>query len=183
LRAKLDARHVGQKQDVKVRRLLSLALVTAVLVSGLVVSATALGVRASVDARAVVKTAFNKTLKTSIVVDGKGRTVYMFTYDTSGKATCEQADPACPSLWPAFTTKGKPQAGPGIKASLLGTTRGARGVTQVTYNRHPLYYFAGGYGCGRDLKPGGVHGQGFYNVWWVVSPKGTVVKTPLKNCQ
>jgi predicted lipoprotein with Yx(FWY)xxD motif len=74
-------------------RLPLIALVTAVLVSGLVVSATALGGRASTEARAVVKTAFNKTLKTSIVVDGKGMTVDVFTLDTSGKATREQAGP------------------------------------------------------------------------------------------
>ena len=158
------------------KRIAILAL--AALVGGLLAS-TAVGG----GTPAVVKSAYNKTLKTAILVDGKGRTLYMFAYDTNGKATCEQADPECPKLWPAFATKGKPQAGPGVKASLLGTTRGAHGVTQVTYNRHPLYYFSGGYGCGRDLKPGGVHGQGFYNVWWVVTPKGTAVKTQLKSCQ
>jgi len=82
-----------------------------------------------------VKTAFNKTLKKSIVVDGKGRTLYLFTEDTAGKATCAAADPQCPKLWPAFATVGKPLAGKGIKASLLGTTKGAGGVQQVTYSR------------------------------------------------
>jgi predicted lipoprotein with Yx(FWY)xxD motif len=100
----------------------------------------------------------------------------MLTEDTHGKATCEQADPQCPSLWPALTTKGKPQAGPGIKASLLGTTRGAHGVTQVTYNRHPLYYWHGsGTAFPGDKKPGDVKGQGFYNVWYVLSPKGNPI--------
>lgn len=82
-----------------------------------------------------MKTAFNKTLKKSIVVDGKGRTLYLFTEDTAGKATCAAADPQCPKLWPALATVGKPLAGKGIKASLLGTTKGAGGVQQVTYSR------------------------------------------------
>jgi predicted lipoprotein with Yx(FWY)xxD motif len=162
-------------------RMLAGALVAAFLVSA-PVSATALGSGTQLGSRAVVKAAYNKTLRASIVVDGKGRTLYMFAYDTDGKATCEAADPSCPRLWPAYATKGKPLAGTGIKASLLGTTRGARGVTQVTYNRHPLYYFAGGYGCGRDTKPGGVHGQGFFEIWWVLSAKGSPVRTHLKSC-
>ena len=129
------------------------------------------------SAPAVVKSAFNKTLKKSIVVDGKGRTLYLFTEDTAGKATCAAADPQCPKLWPAFATVGKPLAGKGIKASLLGTTKGAGGVQQVTYNRHPLYYFAGIYPGAGDRKPGDVKGQAFYGVWYVLSPKGTTIKT------
>jgi predicted lipoprotein with Yx(FWY)xxD motif len=158
-----------------------LAALVAVVLAGAVVAATALGAPARTEARAVVKVAFNKKLKTSILVDGKGRTLYMFTEDPPGKATCAAADPACPTLWPAYATTGKPAAGAGIKASLLGTTKGAKGVTQVVYNRHPLYYWAGYGGLKGDTKPGQVNGQGFYGVWYVLSPKGTKITTPLKS--
>ena len=156
------------------RRIALVTLLAALLLSGLVVSATAVGGQTAPSSRAVVKTAFNKTLKKTIVVDGSGRTVYMFTADTGGTATCAAADPDCPKVWPAFTSTGKPLAGKGINASLLGTTKGAGGKQQVTYNRHPLYYFHGGFDAGRgDKKPGDVKGQGFVVSWYVLSPKGT----------
>lgn len=44
--------------------------------------------------------------------------------------------------------KGKPHAGTAVRASLLGTTKRKDGKLEVTYNRHPLYYFVG------DRKPG-----------------------------
>ena len=160
------------------RRKSSLTLLTALLLSGLVVSTTALGGQSASPSRALVKVAYNETLKKSIVVDGSGRTVYMFTNDTSGKATCASEDPLCPKIWPAFTTSGKPLAGKGINASLLGTTKGAGGKQQVTYNRHPLYYYHGGFGApGADKKPGDVKGQSFIVSWYVLSPKGTPIRT------
>lgn len=148
-------------------------MLTALLLGGLIASATALGGRTASSSRAVVKVAFNKTLKKTIVVDGNGRTLYMFSYDTTGKATCAAVYPACPKVWPAFTTTGKPLAGKGIKASLLGTTRGAGGTTQVTYNRHPLYHFAGLSGVAGDKMPGDVRGQDWLQVWYVLLPNGT----------
>ena len=152
------------------RRIPLVTLFAALLLSGLVLSATAAGGPAASHSGAVVKVAFNKKLKKAIVVDGRGRTVYMFTADTGGTATCAKVDPQCPKLWPAFTSKGAPRAGKGIKASLLGTTKGAGGKTQVTYNRHPLYYYSG------DSKPGEVKGQRFYDLWYVLSPKGTPIR-------
>jgi predicted lipoprotein with Yx(FWY)xxD motif len=38
-------------------------------------------------------------------------------------------------------TKGRPVAGKGAKASLLGTTRRRDGKKQVTYDGQPLYYY------------------------------------------
>jgi predicted lipoprotein with Yx(FWY)xxD motif len=146
-------------------------LLTVLLLGGLVLSATAAGERTGSSARAVVKVAFNKELKASIVVDTTGRTVYMFTDDTkTGRPTCAHVAPSCPKLWPAFTSTGKPLAGKGINARLLGIVRGAGGVPQVTYNRHPLYRFSG------DSKPGEVHGQACLGLWYVLSPRGTPIR-------
>lgn len=101
-----------------------------------------------------------------ILVDGKGRTLYDFPPDTTGMSTCYGA---CAALWPPFTTKGKPVGGPGVRASLLGTTKRKDGRLEVTYNHHPLYYFV------TDRKPGQTTGQGvnqFGAPWWVISAAG-----------
>lgn len=153
-------------------------LLAVLLLSMLVVSSAAVGGGAVPSAGTVVKVAFNKKLKKAIVVDGSGRTVYMFTADTSGTANCTVAlDPICPKLWPPVKAQGAPVAGKGIIASKLGTTKRTDGRIQVTYNRHPLYYFSGCCGQGPgDRKPGDVRGQGYFQVWYVLSPKGTPIR-------
>jgi predicted lipoprotein with Yx(FWY)xxD motif len=102
-----------------------------------------------------------------ILVDGKGRTLYLFVADTGNKSTCNSS--ACVQYWPPVLTKGAPQAGAGVNASLLGTTKRQDGTTEVTYAGHPLYYFVS------DSKAGDVTGQGingFGGPWYVVSPSG-----------
>lgn len=159
------------------RRKSWLAVAVMLVLCGLLVSATALGGNATRSSRAAVKVAFNKKLKKKIVVDGSGRTLYMFTADTGGKPVCAQADPNCPKIWPALTTTGKPIAGKGINGSKLRVVRGAGGSRQVSYNRHPLYYFRGGFGTGAgDKKPGDTHGQAVFGAWFVLSPKGAPIK-------
>src|SRR5437868_6951394 len=120
----------------------------------------------------VVKAAYNKELKTTILVDGGGLTLYLFTADAASPNSVCTPDPSCRPLWPAL--KAPATAGPGVKASLLGTTADGK---QVTYKHHPLYYFAGGAGYGaRDKKPGQVNGENLFQVWFAVSPKGAAVK-------
>jgi predicted lipoprotein with Yx(FWY)xxD motif len=101
-----------------------------------------------------------------ILVDSKGITLYDFVQDKSTKSTCYGA---CAALWPPLITKGKPIAGHGVRASLLGTTKRKDGKLEVTYNGHPLYYFV------TDRKPGQTTGQGvnqFGAPWWVLSAAG-----------
>jgi predicted lipoprotein with Yx(FWY)xxD motif len=43
--------------------------------------------------------------------------------------------------WPAFTTTGRPTAGPGVRGSLLGAVYRPGIGEQVTYAGHPLYLF------------------------------------------
>ena len=127
----------------------------------------------------VIKAAFNTTLKQRIVVDGSGRSVYMLVLDTRGKATCTpqwKAHPLCHRVLPPVT--GKPHAGAGVDASKLGTTKRPDGTTQVTYNRHPLYYFRGGLGYGvPDRRAGDLNGQGFFRLFFVLSPQGRPITT------
>ena len=106
------------------------------------------------------------------LVDGQGRTLYLFEADTAGKSNCNRA---CTSAWPPYVSHGTPQAGTGVAGALLGTSlRGDGGGTQVTYRGHPLYYYAG------DSRPGDAAGQGlnqFGAKWYVLASSGNKIAT------
>src|SRR5579864_7554224 len=55
-----------------------------------------------------------------ILVDSRGITLYDFPPDKGTTSVCYGA---CAALWPPLLTNGKPIAGPGVHASLLGTTK------------------------------------------------------------
>jgi predicted lipoprotein with Yx(FWY)xxD motif len=80
---------------------------------------------------------------------------------------------ACASYWPPVTTSGRPRAGLGVHAALLGTTKRRDRKVEVTYAGHPLYYFAG------DMKRGDTSGQAlnqFGAEWYVLSPAGRKIE-------
>jgi predicted lipoprotein with Yx(FWY)xxD motif len=109
----------------------------------------------------------------TILVDGKGQTLYVFLHDhRSGHSTCnsECAVQWPPLLLPAGITK--PVAANGAKSSLLATTRRSNGAMQVTYKGWPLYRFA------LDTAPGETAGEGLDNLgglWYVMNPRGAVI--------
>lgn len=105
------------------------------------------------------------------LVAGNGRALYLFEADKNGKSTCTGA---CASSWPPFTVSGKPQAGMGIKQSLLGTIQRSDGTLQVTYNGHPLYFFAGDSGAGTANGEGS---KAFGAGWYVVNASGSKIDT------
>jgi predicted lipoprotein with Yx(FWY)xxD motif len=107
----------------------------------------------------------------TILVDGSGRTLYLFERDTTSKSTCAGS---CATDWPPLTTTGSAKASGQTKASMLGTTRRADGTTEVTYAGHPLYYYIG------DGGPGDTNGQNidaFGAEWYVLAPSGHAIKT------
>ena len=113
---------------------------------------------------ATVAVATNSTLG-QILVDGNGRTLYLFVADTT-TSTCYGQ---CAQYWPPLLTSGQPVAGTGANASLLGTTQRTDGSTEVTYAGHPLYYVL------TDKNPGDATGQAVNNygaLWYVVGPDG-----------
>ncbi len=103
----------------------------------------------------------------SILTDAQGRTLYLLTKDGADQPSCYAG---CAQLWPPFISSTRAIAGSGVDVTKLGTAMRTDGATQVTYNGHPLYYFA------QDLKPGDANGQGFGGIWFVVSPSGDPVK-------
>ena len=126
-----------------------------VLLIGLV--AAALAVMAGSATAAVRSQARAATVATGrtnlgrIIVDGRGRSLYLFEKDTRRRSACSGV---CAAYWPPLLTNGKPAAIKGAKQSLIGTIRRANGKRQVTYAGHPLYFYAG------DTKRGQTNGQG-----------------------
>ena len=141
------------------KRTLALAVVlAAVVATGSAVAATRGGTTVTLH-----KTSLGKVLAAS-----NGMTLYLFAADTRTKSNC---DAACAAYWPPVTTKGKPVAGPGLKASLLGTIhRGAK--LQVTYAGHPLYRFALDTRIGQT---GGENRNDFGGHWFVLNSAGKKV--------
>jgi predicted lipoprotein with Yx(FWY)xxD motif len=106
---------------------------------------------------------------TTFLTDGSGRAVYLWVKDT-GKAS--QCSGACAGAWPPVTASGSVTVGGSASSSDLGTITRSDGTKQVTYDGHPLYYFAG------DSSAGQANGQGsdgFGAKWWLVSPAGADV--------
>jgi predicted lipoprotein with Yx(FWY)xxD motif len=119
-------------------------------------------------ATATVSVASNAKLG-QILVDGNGRTLYLFEADKSSSSTCYGA---CATYWPPLLTGGAPMAGAGVMASLLGTTKRTDGTTEVTYGGHPLYYVV------TDHNPGDATGQAVNNfgaAWYTVGTDGNKI--------
>lgn len=104
------------------------------------------------------------------LVDGRGRTLYLFEKDTGRRSRCSGA---CAQDWPPLITRERPEAEGGAKASLLSTRRRANGSRQVLYNGHPLYRYVA------DGAPGDTNGQGanaFGARWYVLSRAGRAIR-------
>lgn len=98
-----------------------------------------------------------------------GRALYLWAADAGGRSSCSGA---CAKVWPPVTVSGSPTAASGVNASDLGTTTRSDGTKQVTYKRHPVYYFIG------DKSAGTTNGQGrhaFGANWWLVAPSGAAI--------
>jgi predicted lipoprotein with Yx(FWY)xxD motif len=106
----------------------------------------------------------------TVLVDGHGKTLYLFEKDKGPASTCTDA---CASAWPPVTADGKVTAGGGVDAAKLASTKRADGTTEITYAGHPLYTYAG------DAKPGDVNGQNldqFGAEWYVLAPSGSKIE-------
>jgi len=106
----------------------------------------------------------------TFLVDGQGRTLYLWDADHGPRSTCTAA---CAQAWPPLTTTGAPKASGAVKSSLLGTATRADGSREVTYAGHPLYTYAG------DTRPGQTTGEGsdsFGAPWWTVTTAGRALQ-------
>jgi predicted lipoprotein with Yx(FWY)xxD motif len=140
-------------------------LITAVTAAAVFVLVTAAVATATPTARSATVTTAHTGLG-RIVVDGRGRSLYLFEKDAHGRSACSGA---CAAYWPPLLTNGKSIAIKGAKPSLLGSIRRADGTRQVSYAGHPLYFFAG------DAGRGQTNGEGLKDFgagWYVLAPSG-----------
>jgi predicted lipoprotein with Yx(FWY)xxD motif len=110
-----------------------------------------------------------------VLVDSKGRTLYMFIPDKRSRVTCVAT---CAAVWPPLklAAGAKAVAAGAAKASLLGSDRDPAGGRVVTYNKWPLYTYIG------DRAAGQANGQALNlngGYWYVLSPTGKVIRTKL----
>ncbi len=100
-----------------------------------------------------------------MLFDTNDQAIYIWEREPTSKPTCYDD---CAAAWPPVLTKGTPAAKGGVDPSLLGTTKRDDGSLQVTYNDHPLYFYAheapGEVECHNVSTHGGL--------WWVVQPDG-----------
>ena len=103
----------------------------------------------------------------------EGRALYMIEGNDDPTACVD----ACATAWPPFTvdpgqapTAASTSEGSGtVQAGLIATVQRPDGSQQVTYNGHPLYYYA------RDAQAGQVTGQDVtdeWGEWYLVAPSG-----------
>jgi predicted lipoprotein with Yx(FWY)xxD motif len=102
----------------------------------------------------------------TVLVDGRGRTVYVFANDKPDVSTCTDS---CSIDWPPVSAPTPlPASLPGVKGA-IGSTLRSDGNQQLTVAGHPVYTFSG------DSAPGQTKGQGITlngGLWTVVSPSG-----------
>ena len=100
-----------------------------------------------------------------MLFDAKTQAIYIWESEESTTPECYDD---CAEAWPPVLTDGAPTARGGVDSALLGTTERRDGTTQVTYNGHPLYFYAhegpGEVKCHNVSTHGGL--------WWVVAPDG-----------
>ncbi len=103
----------------------------------------------------------------TVLVDGAGLTLYVFTADSGGTSACTGD---CAAKWPPLAGAAAPVLGTGLDAAAFDTITRDDGSAQVTFHGLPLYRFAG------DKAAGDVTGQGLGGKWYVVGADGTLVK-------
>jgi predicted lipoprotein with Yx(FWY)xxD motif len=92
-----------------------------------------------------------------------GMTVYTYDKDTAISSTCYDA---CAANWPPYVV-GPEDNLTQLMAGVTGkvdTTKRTDGSLQVTYNGHPLYFFAA------DKSGNDMTGDGKGGVWHIVKP-------------
>ena len=151
----------------KTHRIALVAVAVGALALGL--TGTAFG-RSAHSGSATVVTTKKTSLYGTILVTGSGQTLYLDSADKPGHPACTGG---CLSVWPPLKASGTPKASGSAKGSLLGTTKIAGGVKQVTYNGHQLYTFAS------DSSSSPTTGEGSHG-FYVVSPSGKAITKSVK---
>jgi predicted lipoprotein with Yx(FWY)xxD motif len=104
--------------------------------------------------------------KGTILVDAKGKSLYVFDKDTAGKIACTTG---CVAIWPPLVVPNGTSAPTNVMdvTATLSTVMRPDGTTQLTSDGRPLYTFSG------DSAAGQVNGDGFAGgIWHVAKASG-----------
>ena len=101
-----------------------------------------------------------------MLFDKSGQAIYLFDAETTPTPECYDE---CAEAWPPVLTTGPPVAAGRVAVDLLGTVARKDGSTQVTYNGHPLYFYA--HEGKRQVLCHDIREYG--GLWLVVRPDGT----------
>src|SRR4051794_41051555 len=148
------------------RTALGAALAVALAAAGVAAAAAVTHQSSAASNATAGKVTLHKTKIGNVLATSSGRTLYLFMKDKNGKSACYGQ---CATYWPPLMKKGALQAGAGVKAGLLGTTKRKNGTSQVAYKGHPLYLFK------LDKASGQVAGQRqnfFGGKWYALSASG-----------
>ena len=114
----------------------------------------------------------------TVLVNGHGHVLYMFAPDDHSKVACSAS---CQKIWPpdVAPASGVAKAIGGARQSLIGSAANpVDGKRIVTYAGWPLYYYV------LDKRPHQDNGQNVAlngGLWWVLTPAGKVVHTPISH--
>jgi predicted lipoprotein with Yx(FWY)xxD motif len=106
-----------------------------------------------------------------IVVDGSGRTLYMFDIERGATPRCYEA---CALNWPPLLGTTTSTSDPRLNQALIAVASRKDGSRQLAYNGHPLYYYVG------DRSPGEIKCQAvieFGGGWYVIDSRGNKITT------
>ena len=109
--------------------------------------------------------ATQRTSLGTVLVDAKGRTLYLFEKDKPTASTLQRV--VCGGLAAADVDR-RARCRDGVLKGKLGSAKRSDGSAEVTYAGHPLYTYAG------DTKAGQVKGQGLDQLgaeWYVLNPR------------
>ena len=124
----------------------------------------------SAPATPTIGLAGNAKVGQRVLVDSRGRTLYLFVPDGTGSET--QVPAQFKPNWPQLTTAA-PMAGAGLDMTKLAVHTQTDGARQVSYNGHLLYTFI------NDMAPGDTNGQGLGpNNWFVLDANGNAIGLP-----
>ncbi len=105
-----------------------------------------------------------------VLVDGQGRTLYLFEPDEAAQVTCTGG---CADKWPPLVaTDPEPEVGTGIDATMVATVKDQAGERVLTFDGWPLYRYTSddiGEITGTDKDQNG-------GVWWALTPTGERVQ-------
>jgi predicted lipoprotein with Yx(FWY)xxD motif len=148
--------------------LIAAAALSAAALSGGALGATRTAASPQTSNGALVRIA--RTSLGTVLVDARGRTLYLFRKDRRGRSACYGG---CAAYWPPLLSAATPRPGRGVRASLLGVSKRTDGKRQVTYAGHPLYTFVG------DTRAGEATGEGLTDygaAWYAVAPSGRAIE-------